>query len=109
MGNRRGETWDVSIVAIKADQLSEVVESVGKAGVSPDKIDTAPTALFNAFRYNYSDAKGCTLLLDLGARTTNLIFIEDNRLFSRSIPIGGNTISGAIAKEFAKRSPSLRN
>lgn len=102
MGDRRGETWDVALVAIKADQLDEVVQAVGKGGIAPGQIDFAPTALFNAFRYNYPDTNGCSLLLDLGARTTNLIFIEENRLFSRSIPIGGNTISAAIAKEFAQ-------
>ena len=32
MGDRRVENWDVSIVAIKADQLNEVVEAVGKGG-----------------------------------------------------------------------------
>jgi type IV pilus assembly protein PilM len=102
MGDRRGETWDVSIVAIKADQLSEVVEAMDKGGIAAEQIDFAPTALFNSFCYNYSDAKGCSLLLDLGARTTNLVFIEDARLFSRSIPIGGSTISAAIAKEFTQ-------
>ena len=102
MGDRRGETWDVALVAIKADQLDEIVQSVGKGGVMTGQIDFAPTALFNAFRYNYSDITGCSLLLDLGARTTNLVFIEENRLFSRSIPIGGSTISAAIAKEFAQ-------
>lgn len=102
MGDRRGETWDVALVAIKADQLDEVVQSVAKGGIAPGKIDFAPTALFNAFRYNYPDVTGCSLLLDLGARTTNLVFIEENRLFSRSIPIGGSTISAAVAKEFAQ-------
>ena len=102
MGDRRGETWDVSIVAIKADQLNEVVAAVDKGGITPGEIDFAPTALFNSFRYNYADAKGCSLLLDLGSRTTNLVFIENNLLFSRSIPIGGNTISAAVAKEFAQ-------
>ncbi len=57
-------------------------------------------ALYNAFRYNYSDLEGTTLLVDLGARTTNLIFIETNKVFSRSLPIGGNTITANIAKEF---------
>ena len=102
MGDSQGETWDVAIVAMKADQLNEVVDAMRKGGIVSGQIDFAPTALFNSFRYNYADARGCSLLLDLGARTTNLVFIEDNRLFSRSIPIGGNTITAAIAKEFAQ-------
>src|SRR5437764_2006708 len=57
-------------------------------------------ALYNAFRYNYSDLDGCSLLVDIGARTTNLLFIEPAKVFSRSIAIGGSSISSAIAKEF---------
>src|SRR6266705_1734177 len=59
-------------------------------------------ALYNAFRYNYSDLSGCSLLVDIGARTTNLLFIEPAKLFSRSIPIGGSSITAAIAREFSE-------
>jgi type IV pilus assembly protein PilM len=57
-------------------------------------------ALYNAFRYNYGDLDGCSLLVDIGARITNLLFIEPGRIFSRSISIGGASVSSAIAKEF---------
>jgi len=57
-------------------------------------------ALYNAFRFNYPEVEESALLIDLGARTTNLIFSENGRAFSRSIPIGGHAISAAIAKEF---------
>jgi type IV pilus assembly protein PilM len=100
MGEAKNGNWDVALVAIKADQLDEVNGSVGKGGFKSSLIDVAPMALYNAFRYNYSDLTGCSLLVDIGARTTNLIFIEGQRVFSRSIPVGGNTISAAIAKEF---------
>lgn len=100
MGESKNGNWDVALVAIKADQLDEVNSSVNKSGFKSSVIDVAPMALNNAFRYNYSDLSGCSLLVDIGARTTNLIFIEGQRVFSRSIPIGGNTISAAIAKEF---------
>ena len=60
-------------------------------------------ALYNAFRYSYSDLSGCSLLVDIGARTTNLLFIEARKKFSRaSIPIGGSSITAAIAKEFGE-------
>jgi type IV pilus assembly protein PilM len=102
MGERNGETWDVALVAIKADQLGEVIDSVKIGGLSAATVDIAPLALYNAFRYSYPEANGCSLIIDLGARTTNLIFSENGRLFNRSIPIGGNSITGAIAKEFAQ-------
>jgi type IV pilus assembly protein PilM len=100
MGEARDGSWDVGLVAIKADQLTEVVEAVGRAGIVPITIDAAPVAVYNAFRYNYPEMAGCSLIVDVGARTTNLIFVEGRRLFSRTIPVGGNSISAAVAKEF---------
>jgi len=100
MGQAKGNTWDVALVAIKADQLDEANAAVNKAGFKSSTIDVAPMALYNSFRYNYGDVTGCSILIDIGARTTNLIFVEGQRLFSRSIPVGGCTVSAAIAKEF---------
>ncbi|PYJ14780.1 MAG: hypothetical protein DME94_08295, partial [Verrucomicrobia bacterium] len=34
------------------------------------------------------------------ARTTNILFIEPGRIFSRSLPIGSSSITAAVAKEF---------
>ena len=100
MGDQRNGSWDVLLVAMKTDQLAELCNAVGEGGLKPLTIDVAPMAVYNAFRYNYPEVEGCSLLVDIGARTTNLIFIEADRMFSRSIPIGGNTISAAVAKEF---------
>lgn len=102
MGDQRDGNWDVALVAIKADQLGEVVSAAIKGGARPQTIDIAPMALSNAFRFNYPEASGCSLLVDIGARTTNLVFVEGDRVFSRSIPVGGNSISAAIAKEFGQ-------
>jgi type IV pilus assembly protein PilM len=100
MGEAKNNLWDVVLVAIKADQLDEINTAVNKGGLRSFTIDVAPMALSNAFRYNYSQLSGCSLLIDIGARTTNLVFVEGKRVFSRSIPVGGSTISAGIAKEF---------
>ena len=91
---------EVVLVAIKADMLDELNDAVEEAGLTTGIVDVAPMALYNAFRYNYADASGCSLLIDIGARTTNLIFIEPNKVFSRSIPIGGTTFTANITREF---------
>lgn len=91
---------EVVLAAIKEDLLEELNSAVEDAEFRTETVDVAPMALCNAFRYNYSDLAGCSLLIDIGARTTNLIFVEAKRVFTRSIPIGGNTITAAIAKDF---------
>lgn len=100
MGDRRDESWDIALVAIKTEQLTEVLDAATRGGLWARNVDVAPMALYNAFRYNYPEVEESSLLIDLGARTTNLIFSENGRAFSRSIPIGGHAISAAIAKEF---------
>jgi type IV pilus assembly protein PilM len=102
MGEKRNDSWDVVLVAIKADHLEETVGAVKRGGLGINGIDFAPTALYNAYRYNYPGDSGCALLIDIGARTTNLVFCENSRLFCRSIPIGGSAITAAIAKEFSQ-------
>ncbi len=91
---------EVVLVAIKSDLLDELNGAVEGAGLKTHTVDVAPMALYNAYRYNYADLSGCSLLIDIGARTTNLVFVEEQKVFSRSIAIGGNTLTAAIAKDF---------
>jgi type IV pilus assembly protein PilM len=102
VGNGNNGQVEVVLVAIKSDLLDDLNEVTESSGFRTQVVDAAPMALYNAFRYNYADQPGCSLLVDLGARTTNLIFIEPGKVFSRSIPIGGNTITANLAKEFGE-------
>ena len=98
MGKTGGE-MEVGIVAIRSEHLSDLNAAVEQNGLAVQTVDAAPVALYNAFRYNYPEAEGCSLLIDLGARTTNLIFIEGRRAFISSFQTGGTSITQSIAKE----------
>src|SRR5204863_5581987 len=87
---------------IKADLVDEINAAVEETGLRTKIVGVATMALYNAFRYNYADLGGCSLLIDIGARTTNLLFIEPQKIFSRSIPVGGSSITAAIAREFGE-------
>ncbi len=100
VGGGTEEQIQVVLVAIKSDLLDEMNGAVQGTGLRTSVVDVAPMSLYNAFRYNYSDLKDCSLLVDIGARTTNLLFIEPAKVFSRSVPIGGGSITSAIAREF---------
>lgn len=91
---------EVVLLAIKSDIIDDLNDAVEEAGLRTDLVDVAPMALYNAVRYNYGELSGCTVVVDIGARTTNLLFIEQNRIFSRAIPIAGNAITQSIASEF---------
>jgi type IV pilus assembly protein PilM len=93
---------EVLIAAAKTDLLEEWTAAVGGAGLQPGGIELATVALYNAFRFNYGEPEGCTLLIDLGARTTNLLFIEPGKFFIRTISSGGGSLTSAVSKEFAE-------
>lgn len=91
---------EVVLVAMKSDALNEIHDQVVASGVSGAGVDLAPAALYNSFRYNYADCDEATLIIDLGARSTNLVFVEEGRFFTRNLLVGGAAVTNALAKEF---------
>lgn len=92
---------EVVIVAIKGEALDEINESVTSTGLSTAEVDVAPMALYNAFRAAYPAVDEPVLLIDIGAKATDLLYIEGKRFFTRSVNRGGVSITSAIAKEYA--------
>lgn len=91
---------EVVLVAMKSDALNDINDQVVASGVQTKGVDIAPTAIYNAFRYSYPEVDEPCVLIDLGARSTNLVFVESGKMFTRNILVGGATVTGAIAKEF---------
>lgn len=81
VGGGAGEQIQVVLVAIKEDLLERVNAAVESTGLRTSIVCVAMMALYNAFRYNYGDLPGCSLLVDIGARITNLLFMEPGRIF----------------------------
>jgi type IV pilus assembly protein PilM len=99
VGQNTGEL-SVLLVAVKEDFVKNITDCVEAAGLDPMMVDVSPLALYNAVRYNYSDLPGCTMILDMGARSTNVVFVEGTKIFSRSIPVAGMAITRDVMKEF---------
>jgi len=99
-----GEPGDIEVevllAAVKSDELNEIDGMVCAAGLKSAGAEVSPVAIFNALAYNYADYEGAVLLVDIGARTTDMIFREGGKSFIRTVKIGGADISRAIAKEF---------
>jgi len=95
------EDTHVMLVAVKVENVTRLTDCVQATGLEPRVVDAAPMALCNAVRHNYPDLDGCTMLLDIGARSSNLIFVEGFRVFTRSVPVAGNAITQEIAKQFS--------
>ncbi len=88
------------IVAAKLEGVRAVTESAQSAGLKPTIVDVSPIAVCNALRFSNPRLPGCTVVLDIGAKTTNLIILEDEKIYNRSIPVAGNAITKDIAQAF---------
>ncbi len=93
--NENGEK-NVMIVAAKTDQMEEITSAVKGAGFSPELVDVAPIALTNVLAAT-SDDGACSVILDIGAKTTSLVIVDGDKLYNRSIPVAGNMITKEIA------------
>src|SRR5215472_1307721 len=99
LGSTPGGELEVLLVAIKADIVEGLFRTTEAAGLHLQLTDVSPAALCNAFRYNYGELDDCTMLLDIGAKTSNLLFFEKGKVFSRSINLGANSITQDFANE----------
>ena len=88
------------IVSAKIEQVRAVTDAVQAAGLTPRIVDVSPMAIYNAFKWSNPGATGCSVILDVGAKTTSLILVEDEKIYNRSIPVAGNTITKEIAQAF---------
>ena len=88
------------IVAAKLEQVSKVTDAVVAAGFTPVVVDVGPMAELNALKHSYPGLAGGTVVLDIGAKTTSLILVENEKIYLRSIPVAGNAITKEIAQSF---------
>ena len=88
------------IVAAKLDQVTKVTDAVASVGFNPMVVDAGPMAVMNALRRSYPNLPGGTIVLDIGAKTTSLILVENEKIYLRSIPVAGNAITKEIAQAF---------
>jgi len=93
--NENGEK-NVMIVAAKIDQVEDIVSAVRGAGFTPELVDVAPIALTNVLRQAGAADGECCVVLDIGSKTTSLVIADGDKLYNRSIPVAGNTITKEI-------------
>lgn len=95
-----GAEKEAIIVAIKSDALEEINDMVIASGLTTAEVDVAPMALYNAYLASYGASDEPVLIVDIGAKTSSLLYVEGKRFFTRSVQIGGASITTAIAKEY---------
>ena len=95
--------YDVMMAAIKVDVVEKQLEVLRKSKKRIDVVDVSPIAAYNWLRHTgeFGEDGQCVALLDLGATTTDIVIQKDNQFrFTRSLHVGGNDITSAVASSF---------
>lgn len=95
--------YDVMMAAIKVDVVEKQLEVLARTKRQIDVVDVAPLAAYNWLMHSgeFGDDGQCVALLDLGATTTDIVIRKDNQFrFTRSLHVGGNDVTSAIASDF---------
>ena len=94
-----GFDLEVMLAAAKFDALQGLCAAADAAGFAPERATPSSLALRAAFRYSYPDAPASALVINIGARSTNLLFLDGERFYIRTFPLAGNTVTAAVAEE----------
>jgi type IV pilus assembly protein PilM len=109
LGTSAGGELEVLLVAVKSEIIEGLFRVGETAGLRIKLVDVSSAALCNAFRYNYGEVEGCSMLLDIGAKTSNLLFFEKGKVYARSINLGANSITQDYAHEAKTQFPEAES
>lgn len=95
------ETQSLLVVTVLKKVIENYNTIIEKSDMDCKILDTNFTALFNSFEYNAGiDKSNIYMVLDIGCLATNLIILVNNQVvFARNLPFGGNFFNQGIVKK----------
>ena len=94
---RSQQQLQVLLAAVKKDLINSLITITEAAGLDIEFIDVSNLALYNCLEYFYPNLNR-TLIVDIGAKTTNLVVVSEGKIWTRSLPIGGDDMTEAISR-----------
>lgn len=97
-----GVETEVLFIACKSNTINEFCSAVSAGGFTAETINAATVLDYNAIQFAYPELDDDVLLINVGARSTNLLFKNADGFFVRNIQLGGNTLTQNIADSLGK-------
>jgi type IV pilus assembly protein PilM len=97
-----GVETEVLFIACKSNTIDDFCQQVSHAGFIVDTINAATILDYNAIQFAYPEMDEDVLLINVGARSTNLLFKSAGGFFVRNIQLGGNSLTQNIADSLGK-------
>lgn len=97
-----GVEAEVILYALKRENAERFAQAMMRAGIKPEAIRPATYLDYQAYRYATQDRPENALIVNIGAHTTNLTFVNSNGFSVQNISVGGNLLTQKIADAIGK-------
>ncbi|MFH1093179.1 MAG: type IV pilus assembly protein PilM [Candidatus Omnitrophota bacterium] len=97
--DRDKKQLSILLAAVKKELINSILNVASECSLNVEFIDVSNLALYNSLQYFYRDLKE-TLIIDCGAKTTNVIVANAGKIWTRSLPLGGEDINDALMRVF---------
>lgn len=95
-----GEELEVGIFAMRREAIFSFLSNLMVSGIEVGNIQLAAAAVYNCIHFDQLVEEGAVMGIDIGAENTNLVIVDGNNVWTRSLPIGGNDFTRAIATKY---------
>ena len=95
-----GADMEVMFCAAKLDIVDALCAGAEKAGYLPRELQSAPLATLGAYRLAHPIPTAApVIIVNIGARSSTIVFAEKQRFFARTLALAGGNISQTVAEE----------
>ncbi len=92
-----GEEIEIGLFAAKRDMIDAYIGELSTIGRQLHGIQVAPLALYNFIRHDIA-LEQPTVVMDIGAQSTDLLIIDGDKFWLRNLPIAGNSFTAVLEK-----------
>jgi len=90
-----GVESEIFLTSMKSSAADEFCAALGTVGIVPTSIEASSVLDYNTWKY--CGLENDVIILNIGARFTNMLVAREDGMFVRSIPVGGNALTQSIA------------
>src|SRR4051812_36160743 len=91
---------EVGIFAMRKELVNQHIKYFTDFDLNVQVVQMNPLAVYNALQHDGRFDSGTTMIIDLGAENTDLLIADNETIWMRSIPIGGNNFTETLVKAF---------
>lgn len=94
-----GVDLELMLAAVKLDSMEGLCAAIEAAGFTVVGAEPASVSLHRTCTHATQQATVAVLIADVGARSTHLVFTGGPGFFTRTLPLGGNHVTQALAED----------